>query len=680
MEEIISVIPSHGKYQTQTTRSWDFVGLNDYSWSGTQMGGNLRLNAQYGQNQIIGFIDSGVWPESPSFIDEGMDPVPSRWKGICTEVDAFNAIHCNKKIIGARYFTNGFTSLYGKVNSTEDYISARDADGHGSHTASIAAGRRVKYAAGIGGVARGTASGGAPLARIAVHKACWAIPGKPKSDGNVCVPEDILAAFDAAIGDGVDVLSVSIGLPQQKSFDQDVMAIGSLHALSRNIITVCAAGNSGPNPSTLSNVAPWIITVGASSIDRRFYSPVYLGNGVEIPGYSMSQNTRNVMYPLVYASDAALPGVSTDSAGYCLAGSLDPFKVNGKIVVCFTGSGLNIDKGIEVSKAGGVGMILANSKSDGDKLSFDIHFVPTTEVIYDSGVQILQYIYSTMYPTATIVPVQSRTYKAPLVAPFSSRGPNLIDPYILKPDIIAPGFQILAAWSLASSPTKLPYDQRHVKYNIFSGTSMACPHVSGVVTLLRAVHPDWSISAIKSALMTTATLTDNSNNTIEDFRTYIAANPFDFGAGNFRPVLAADPGLVYDASYEDYLLYLCAVSPGLLSKETLRSFCPSQAYSLDLNYPSVVVANLYDPVTVSRTVTNACNCQSKYTASWYLPAGIGIIVNPDVLYFDYIGQKQKFTVTFFRTDNSVTNQYVYGWFMWNDGLHYVRSVFAVFVS
>ncbi|XP_039009091.1 subtilisin-like protease SBT5.6 [Hibiscus syriacus] len=468
-------------------------------------------------------------------------------------------------------------------------------------------GRRVKYAAGIGGVARGTASGGAPLARIAVYKACWAIPGKPKSDGNVCVPEDILAAFDAAIGDGVDVLSVSIGLPQQKSFDQDVMAIGSLHALSRNIITVCAAGNSGPNPSTLSNVAPWIITVGASSIDRRFYSPVYLGNGVEIPGYSMSQNTRNVMYPLVYASDAALPGVSTDSAGYCLAGSLDPFKVNGKIVVCFTGSGLNIDKGIE-------------------------------------------------------------------------------------PDIIAPGFQILAAWSLASSPTKLPYDQRHVKYNIFSGTSMACPHVSGVVTLLRAVHPDWSISAIKSALMTTATLTDNSNNTIEDFRTYIAANPFDFGAGNFRPpdiiapgfrilaawslassptklpydqrhsstsdwsisaiksalmttatltdnsnntiedfrtysaanpfdfgagnfrpVLAADPGLVYDASYEDYLLSMC-----------------------------FVVANLYDPVTVSRTVTNACNCQSKYTAS--------------------------------------CDQPVYGWFMWNDGLHYVRSVFAVFVS
>ncbi|KAE8696493.1 Detected protein of confused Function [Hibiscus syriacus] len=421
-----------------------------------------------------------------SFIDEGMDPVPSRLK---------------------------------------------DTDGHGSHTASIVAGRRVQYAAGIGGVARGTASGGAPLARIAVYKACWAIPGKPKSDGNVCVPEDILAAFDAAI--------------------------------------VCAAGNSGPNPSTLSNVAPWIIIVGASSIDRRFYSPVYLGSGVEIPGYSMSHNTRNVMYPLVYASDAALPGVSTDSAGYCLAGSLDPFKVNGKIVVCFTGSGLNIDKGIEVSKAGGVGMILANSKSDGDKLSFDIHFVPTTEVIYDSGVQILQYIYSTMYPTATIVPVQSRTYKAPLVAPFSSRGPNHIDPYILKPDIIAPGFQILAAWSLASSPTKLPYDQRHVKYNIFSGASMACPHVSGVVTLLRAVHPDWSISAIKSALMTTATLTDNSNNTIKDFRTYIAANPFDFGASNFRPVLAADPGLVYDASYEDYLLYLCAVSPGLLSKETL---------------------------------------------------------------------------------------------------------------
>ncbi|XP_039065072.1 subtilisin-like protease SBT5.6 [Hibiscus syriacus] len=294
------------------------------------------------------------------------------------------------------------------INSSEDYISARDANGHGSHTASIAAGRRVKYASGIGGAARGTASGGAPLARIAICKACWAIPGKPKSEGNACTPEDILAAFDAAIGDGVDVLSVSIGLPQHNSFDQDVIAIGSLHALSRNIVTVCGAGNNGPNPSTLSNVAPWIII-----------------------GYSMSQNTMNVMYPLVYASAVALPGVSTDSAGYCLAGSLDPSKVNGKIVLCFSGSGVNIDKGIEVSKAGGVAMILAHPESDQTKLFYDVHFVPATEDMYDGAIQILQYIYSTMYPTATIMP----------------------------PDITAPGLYILEAWSLVSSPTKLPSDQ-----------------------------------------------------------------------------------------------------------------------------------------------------------------------------------------------------------------------------
>ncbi|KAK8664625.1 hypothetical protein V6N13_084403 [Hibiscus sabdariffa] len=626
---------------------------------------------------------SGVWPESPSFSDVGMDPVPSRWKGVvCQEGNYFNQTNCNRKIIGARYFYKGFTTSHGGVNPSDDYVSPWDADGHGSHTASISAGRRVNYAAAFGGAARGTATGGAPLAHIAIYKACWAVPGKPKADGNACYDEDILAALDAAIGDGVDVLSISLGFESYDSMDKDILAIGSFHALSNNILTVCAAGNLGPKPSTLSNTAPWVITVAATSIDRQFYSPVYLGNGVEIPGFSISENTRNVMYPLVYAKDAAMPGVSQGSATYCQDGSLDPCKVNGKIVLCFIGSGKILDQGIEVKKAGGVGMIIAHPQSDGARvIYYGVQFVPTTEVMYDDAVQIIQYMYSTMYPTATIMPVQSRTDIAPYVAGFSSRGPNKLDPYLLKPDISAPGVSILAAWSPASSPTKLPFDHRSVQYNLQEGTSMACPHVSGAAALLRAAHPDWSGAAIKSALMTTATLTNTKKQDIGDFGLGGAASPFAIGAGNFNPVQATDPGLVYDITYEDYLYYICATNPGFINKANPQFSCPSQQVPYYLNYPAIVIPNLYGTVTLSRTVTNVCNCRSTYTVSSIASPQVGIYITPSVLYFDQIGQTQKFTVSLYRTnDESVKNHYVYGTYSWNDGVHNVRSVFAVFVS
>ncbi|KAK9031145.1 hypothetical protein V6N11_032532 [Hibiscus sabdariffa] len=618
MKEVTSVIPSHGKYRPMTTRSWDFVGLNEYSTS--KMGGNLLSEAQYGRNQIIGFIDSGVWPESPSFSDVGMDPVPSRWKGVvCQEGNYFNQTNCNRKIIGARYFYKGFTTSHGGVNPSDDYVSPWDADGHGSHTASISAGRRVNYAAAFGGAARGTATGGAPLAHIAIYKACWAVPGKPKADGNACYDEDILAALDAAIGDGVDVLSISLGFESYDSMDKDILAIGSFHALSNNILTVCAAGNLGPKPSTLSNTAPWVITVAATSIDRQFYSPVYLGNGVEIPGFSISENTRNVMYPLVYAKDAAMPGVSQGSATYCQDGSLDPCKVNGKIVLCFIGSGKILDQGIEVKKAGGVGMIIAHPQSDGARvIYYGVQFVPTTEVMYDDAVQIIQYMYSTMYPTATIMPVQSRTDIAPYVAGFSSRGPNKLDPYLLKPDISAPGV---------------------------------------------------------------TTLTNTKKQDIGDFGLGGAASPFAIGAGNFNPVQATDPGLVYDITYEDYLYYICATNPGFINKANPQFSCPSQQVPYYLNYPAIVIPNLYGTVTLSRTVTNVCNCRSTYTVSSIASPQVGIYITPSVLYFDQIGQTQKFTVSLYRTnDESVKNHYVYGTYSWNDGVHNVRSVFAVFVS
>ncbi|XVF40241.1 hypothetical protein PTKIN_Ptkin01aG0096300 [Pterospermum kingtungense] len=690
MEEVVSVIPSHpGKYSVQTTRSWEFVGLDESegksSWNKLKMGGDedLLSKAKYGKDVIIGVMDSGVWPESPSFSDKGMGRIPKSWKGICQEGVAFNSSHCNRKIIGARYYVKGFESGYGRpVNATEDCLSPRDMDGHGTHTASTAAGRQVFDVAALGGFAKGTASGGAPLARLAIYKACWAIPNQPKADGNTCFAEDMLAAMDDAIADGVDILSVSIGTAEPLPYNHDIIGLGALHAARHNILVVCSAGNSGPAPGTLSNPAPWIITVGASSLDRVFSAPVILGNGLEIIGQSVTPyKLKDKTYPLIKAGDVVVPGVAQNLTEQCLPGSLDPDKVKGKIVMCTRGAGLRVGKGIEVKRAGGVGFILANSQ--GNELSCDAHLLPATAVTSDGRTKILEYINSTKNPMAMISPAKTVLHyrPAPFMAGFSSQGPNVVDPNILKPDITAPGLNILAAWSEASSPTRFPEDHRSVKYNIFSGTSMSCPHVSGAAALLRAIHPDWSIAAIKSALMTTSSITNNLGKRITDAAGNIAT-PFQFGSGHFRPIKAADPGLIYDSSYHDYLLYLCSVGPKILKNIDSTFKCPNKPpSSVNLNYPSFAISNLNTTYIITRTVTNVGRCNSKYLFKAKPPPGVRVKASPAILYFDQLGQKKSFNITVSpRNDPKMKkSDYGFGWYTWTDGHYRVRSPMAVYL-
>ncbi|KAE8728735.1 Subtilase family protein isoform 2 [Hibiscus syriacus] len=687
MKEVLSVFPSHGKYSVHTTRSWEFVGLDEedgHSSRKLKIGGEkLASRAKYGKDVIIGVMDSGVWPESPSFSDQGMDPVPKSWRGICQEGVAFNSFKCNRKIIGARYYVKGFEAEYGTVNATEDFLSPRDADGHGTHTASTAAGRQVSDVAALGGFAKGTASGGAPLARLSIYKACWAIPNQPKADGNTCFNSDMLAALDDAIADGVDIISVSIGTDEPVPFENDAIGLGALEASKRNILVVCSAGNNGPDPGTLTNPAPWIITVGASSVDRAFYASVKLRNGLSLQGPSITPNKLKKMYPLVYAGDVVVPGVARNLIGQCLPGSLDPTKVKGKIVVCITGAGLRVGKGLEVKRAGGVGFVLANSESDGDDIEYDAHFLPATTLSYDDGITILEYIYSTKNPMAKISPGKTKlNYKpAPFMAEFTSRGPNVVDPYILKPDITAPGLYILAAWSEASSPTKLPFDHRSVKYNLYSGTSMACPHVSGAAALLKAIHPRWSVAAIKSALMTTTVITNNLGNPITDSYGN-DANPFQYGSGHFNPTKAVDPGLIYDATYNDYLLYLCAAGPDALIELGSTFKCPVNPPStLTLNYPSFAIPNLVTTVTFTRTVTNIGRPKSTYLFSAEPPLGVDVKATPNILQFKRIGEKLSFNITVSpRYDVAGENSdYGFGWYSWDDGFYHVRSPMAVYL-
>jgi len=169
------------------------------------------------------------------------------------------------KIIGAKYFR-----LSG-VFADEDMVSPADTSGHGSHCASIAAGNHVSNA-NLFGLASGTARGGVPSARIAVYKVCWTTG---------CETVDILAGFDAAIIDGVDIISVSLGPKNfmRIEYFEDPTAIGAFHAMKKGILTSKSAGNSGPSHYTISNSAPWFISVAASTMDRKFFTNLQLGNG-----------------------------------------------------------------------------------------------------------------------------------------------------------------------------------------------------------------------------------------------------------------------------------------------------------------------------------------------------------------------------------------------------------------
>ncbi|KAE8724650.1 Subtilisin-like protease SBT5.4 [Hibiscus syriacus] len=590
---VVSVFLNKGR-KLHTTRSWDFLRLER---NGIVPLDSLWMKARFGEDTIIGNLDTGVWPESKSFSDDGMGPVPARWRGSCQR-GADVPVHCNRKLIGAKYFNKGyFASVSEKLNAT--FKTVRDHDGHGSHTLSTAAGNFVGGAS-VFGHGNGTAKGGSPYARVAAYKVCW-----PPIDGSECFEADIVAAFDAAISDGVDVLSVSLGGGASEFFE-DGTSIGAFHAVKKGISVVFSAGNSGPTPGSAENLAPWMFTVGASTLDRDFTSYAVLGNNLRLKGVSLANATLKpgTHYPLISAEQAKAANVSASVAILCQAGSLDPKKVKGKILVCLRGENARTDKGMQALHAGAVGLILANDDKSGNEIIADPHLLPATHLNFTDGLTVLAYINSTKNPTAYITPVKTElgAEPAPFMASFSSRGPNVIDPAILKPDITAPGVSIVAAYSEAVGPTEEESDKRRIPFNTESGTSMSCPHVSGHV----------------------------------------------------RPNRAMDPGLVYDLNVEDYLNYLCARG---YNKTMIQLFsdkpfsCPKSNSVTDLNYPSITVPELKGSATIRRKVKNV-GMPGTYLAHVRSPAGVTVMIKPSRLTFKKIGEELKFEVAF-KTERKV---------------------------
>ncbi|KAJ9551834.1 hypothetical protein OSB04_015879 [Centaurea solstitialis] len=613
--------------QLHTTHTPKFLGLKKHVglWPVSGFGGDM----------IIGILDTGIWPESESFHDKGMSEVPSRWRGAC-ETENF----CNKKLIGARSFSQGMKQRKEHINATDDYDSPRDFEGHGTHTSSTASGSRVQ-SADYFGYAKGTATGIAPNARLAMYKVLFL------DNSYDAAASDTLAGMDQAIEDGVDLMSLSLGF-FETPFYENPIAIGAFAAMEKGIFVSCSAGNGGPHSYTVTNGAPWITTVGAGTVDRDSVAFVTPGNesyvtNVTLVGKSFFPENLLVERVPIYF------GHGNKSKEMCDYDSLDPKDVKGKYIFCDFDSGVDV---YEIETTGAAGAIF--SSDSGNFLEpKDCNF-PFVVLDEKSGNSLKNYIINTANATVSVKYGETLlgVKGAPEVAFFSSRGPDQRSPWILKPDLLAPGVNILAAWAPNRQSAPIGDDYLLSDYKLVSGTSMASPHVVGIAALLKSAHRDWSPAAIRSAMMTTANIFDNNGSIIMDMTTELEGTPLDYGAGHVNPNKAMDPGLIYDIEPQDYVDYLCAMNYTrnqirIISK---RSEISCTNATLDLNYPSfILVLNKTNTTsyTFQRELTNVGSPNSSYRAVVKPPTfGImNVTVKPETIFFKERNSRVKFEMS-----------------------------------
>ena len=640
----------------ETVTSPDFLGLTAANGLWEQLGGADRA----GEDIILGIVDGGVWPEHPSFSDRtGVSSndiegklsylqVPG-WHGRCVPGEAFNASHCNQKLIGAQYFAAG--RLANLPLPEYEYLSPRDMGGHGTHTASTAGGNRgVGIPASVGAI-----SGIAPRARIAAYKVCF-----DDGEGNgTCYNSDSVAAIDQAVIDGVDVINFSIS-GTTSSF-VNIVEVAFFNAAEAGVFVAAAAGNSGPTAGTVVHPSPWITTVAATTHPRAGTTTLTLGNGATYSGASTAQASPSL--PIVLSSAVGLPTgndpkTPEDEIALCYPGALDPAKAAGKMVFCDRGVNARTDKSRAVAMAGGLAMILGNITAG--SLDADFHSVPTIHVSHTDTVAIKAYVTSAgagatgQIAGATL----TATGPAPGIAGFSSRGPvAAAGGDLLKPDISAPGVAVMAGVA--------PPGNGGAMFALYQGTSMASPHIAGIAALLKQLHPDWTPMMIKSALMTSATQ-----------MTGTSAVPFNAGAGLANPNAATDPGLVYTTDAAEWLAFICGTGQIPAASCTAAGVTPINP--TDLNVPSIAVSRATDlPYTVTRRVTNITPFPATYTATTTVPTGYTMQVNPATLTLGP-GETKPFTVTFTRVTAGY-DVYQFGSLTWNesDGPHAVRIPIAV---
>lgn len=487
-------------YRLMTSRAQKLPSLHSGQCDGVWNMSNI------GEGVVIGVLDDGIDAGHPSFGDDGMPPPPAKWRGRCK----YPGATCNNKLIGARAF----------IRQDDGGLAGM----HGTHASSVAAGAFVHR---LDGAPCSVVSGVAPRAHLAFYQVCTA---------QGCSRNPIMHAVEMALSDGVDILSLSLGDDDGLGFDKDPVVAATFSAIMKGVFVCAAAGNNGPTPGTVTNDAPWILTVGASSQSS---------------------------------------------------------------------------------------------------------------------------------PQSITIP------------PFSSRGPSHKNGGVLKPDIVGPGVNILAA---------VPRSVRGPNFGSLSGTSMSAPHLSGIAALIKSAHPTWSPAAIKSAIMTTADTSDLHGTPITD-ETRRPASYFAVGAGHVNPAKTIDPGLVYDISAEEYVPYLRGL--GYPDDQVNRIIYPAPAVNCaementeakDLNYPSITISLTGERPAVSarRTVTNVGAGNSVYRVLVRAPEGVSVTVNPRELQFHRVDQKASFTVTVKRAPGSASlSGILEGQLTWVSDKHVVSSPISI---
>ncbi len=653
--------------QPQTDVSGSFLGLDG--------GGEAYASGLDGEGVVIGVIDTGIWPEHDSFADDGSFDRP---EGLADDIacdfgqtvlpdgstandyNADDAVYdCNNKLVGAR----DMLVTYNEVIGYEEYASARDADGHGTHTASTAGGN-ADVPAEIFGIDRGEVTGIAPRASIIAYKGLGDLGG---------FTSDLAGSIDQAVADGVDVINYSIGSASPSLVSADDVSF--LFAAQAGVHVATSGGNSGPDPSTIGSPSsiPWLTTVGASTHTRGFENTVTLGDGTTFSGVSITEGL----------DEAPLVDSETLDNTLCLpAGTTDPYvvpdggfnaDVTGKIVLCQRGTNARIEKSKVVADAGGVGMILFNAVPNQSFVT-DNHYVPASHIGPELGQDVKDYIADAAYDaTASLTQGEKVAVEGSVMADFSSRGPTgtPASADIIKPDVTAPGVNILAG----NTPTPT-LGRPGQLFQSISGTSMSSPHVAGLMALLDQAHPDWSPAAVKSSLMTTA----RQDVTKEDAQT--PADPFDMGAGHVdpgkfrRPGSMFKPGIVYEAGTNDYFAFLCgataAVNPALCDQLVAAGYSTAAS---DLNLPSIGISAVAGPVTVTRTITNVSGRRLTTRARVEEPEGFSVDVSPSAV---RLAPGASTTVDITVTNNSApADEWRFGSLTWKGGGTSARSPIAV---
>jgi hypothetical protein len=659
-----------------------------------------------GEDVVIGFVDSGVATGHPALQDfqtktprlcesdwattsllglwlcrrfrtnperiQVFDPVVN-FAGTCETGEGFPAGSCNNKLVGARYFADGFMAR--NEMDPGEFLSPQDADGHGTHIATIAAGNPVT--ARLFGARLASVSGIAPRARVAVYKACFLLPGDTRAS---CTLSDLVQAIDAAVADGVDVLNYAVGSAELDPTAPDAIAL--LNAAEAGIFASVAAGNGGPNDGSIESPggAPWVITVAASSQSgQRFVEALRVTESSALNGL-YAQVEASFTPTLAARGPIEAELVLVDDVSDVLAdGGAGTFRdaceeltagndLSGRIALIARGGCPFQDKLSRVELAGAVGAVVYNNAGDpiqmvGDPGSVDI---PAVMISTSDGQLLVDELVGGGLIRVELAKDNflQRSEAGNVVSDFSARGPNLTEPSFIKPDVSAPGQSILAG----QTPT-VANGIKGEQFQYLSGTSQSSAQVAGIAALLREARPDWTVDTIKSALTTSAyTGLVNSDGG--------AAGPFDVGAGHVRPNAALEPGLVYPAESLDYAAYLCGLENSPIAAVDCAVLAstgvPFNAEALNL--PSIGSSRLISGDTIVRRVTNLGDA-ATYTATVTEPLGFQVTVTPPSLTLA-TGETGTYQVTIDR-QGAPLDQWAFGRLVWSDGATDVASPIAV---